>query len=272
MKFLIFVFSVLPLTTFANSNGCDVNSFYNSIPNTSGKDLKIKLSILLENTHRSISYDDVHDAYFKTDIDRDYDNDGTILDMYSEKPNGKDAYAYTPGKLQCGNTNKESSCYNREHLFPQGFFGKRRPMKTDIHHVVPSDGYVNRKRNNYPFGEVSEVEWTSTNGSKLGWMNTKDYRGRVFEPIDEFKGDIARAMLYFTTRYMNRMNKMKRTPMLNHRGEYSDWFLATLIKWHKQDPVSAHEIRRNKAACNYQRNRNPFVDHPEWVSAIWESN
>ena len=268
---LIVTIALTSLNTYSQKNNCDVNTFYRSITKESGKDLHFKLNQLLKNTHRSISYDDLHKAYMKTDLDKEYEGDRTILDMYSERPNKKDSYSYKPGKLLCGNIHKEGDCYNREHLFPQGLFNKRRPMKTDIYHVFPTDGKVNRLRDSYPFGVVSEVETETSNGSKLGYMHTKAYRGKVFEPIDEFKGDIARAMLYFAVRYKSILFKVKRTPMV-HRGEYSPWFLKLMIKWHKQDPVSQHERRRNNLACDYQHNRNPFIDNPEWVSAIWEAN
>ncbi len=252
---------------------CQIDGFYSGITETSGYELKTELSNLLARTHRSISYDDLHRAYRKTDIDRTYEADGTILDMYSENPNGVDPYNYKPGKRKCGQYSEENSCYNREHLFPQGLFHKRRPMKTDIFHVYPTDGKVNGRRSSYPFGEVQKVTWTSKNGSKLGFQVSKGYSGRVFEPLDEFKGDIARAMLYFAVRYEKQIPRFKVTPMTDgsYDQTYSTWFLKILLKWHKQDPVSEFERNRNTEACNYQRNRNPFIENPEWVSAIWET-
>jgi endonuclease I len=255
------------------SASCKMEHFYTSIPNVSGYELKTKLSNLLGRTHRKISYDDLHKAYKKIDRDQFYDADGTIMDMYSENPTGSDPYNFQPGQKKCGKATVESSCYNREHLFPQGFFGKGGPMKTDIFHVYPTDGKVNNRRNSFPFGEVAQIKWESKNGSKLGSSKTRGYTGRVFEPIDEFKGDIARAMLYFAVRYESRIPNFKSNPMIDGSREqtYSTWFINLLLKWHKQDPVGDHERFRNNAACEYQKNRNPFIDHPEWVSAIWES-
>src|SRR5690606_39825219 len=89
---------------------------------------------------------------------------------------------------QCGNYSGEGSCYNREHLIPQSVFNEGSPMKTDGHHVVPTDGYVNGQRSNHPIGKVSSASWTSTNGSKKGTSAVPGYSGTVFEPIDEFKG------------------------------------------------------------------------------------
>lgn len=256
--------------TFA---GCDQGEYYSGLSTrNSGYKFKTELSNLLARTHRSLSYDDLLHAYKKTDIDRTYDADGSIMDMYSERPNGKDPYVYRPGRRTCGQYKEENGCYNREHLFPQGLFGKVRPMKTDIFHVYPTDGYVNGRRGSYPFGEVKKAHWVSRNGSKRGDSADPAYRGTVFEPIDEFKGDIARAMLYFAVRYESRIPSFERNPMIDGSREqtYSTWFIKTLLKWHKQDPVSEHERYRNDAACNFQKNRNPFIDHPEWALSIWE--
>lgn len=262
------------LLSFSNSlfANCQMEKFYSKLPNVSGYELKTALSNLLTRTHRRLGYDQLHKAYLKTDIDRWFEADGTILDMYSENPKGTDPYNYQAGKKKCGNINGESSCYNREHLFPQGLFNKGRPMKTDIFHVFPTDGKVNNKRGSFPFGEVGKTKWVSQNGSKLGHFKGTGYNGLVFEPVDEFKGDIARAMLYFATRYESYIPRFKKTPMTDGSREqtYSTWFIKVLMRWHKQDPVSAHERFRNDAACKYQKNRNPFVDHPEWALDIWE--
>lgn len=255
----------LPVSLFGK---CSADTFYQGVHHLSGKHLSSKLSSLLARHHKMISYDGLHKAYKKTDIDRHYDNDGTILDMYSELPNNYDPYEYKPGKKVCGEYKREGDCYNREHLFPQGLFGKRKPMKSDIFHVFPTDGKVNNRRGSLPFGEVVTERWHSENGSKVGTGDNFGYQGRVFEPIDEFKGDIARAMLYFLVRYKSVIVKIKGTPMVRYKS-YSDWFLRTMIKWHKQDPVSEFEKNRNNIACNYQKNRNPFIDHPEWVDRIW---
>ncbi len=196
------------------------------------------------------------------------------MDFYSENPTGTDAYFYTHGNNNCGNYNSENDCYNREHLMPQSVYSSASPMRNDIHHVIPSDGYVNNRRGSFAFGEVSSPSWTSTNGSKVGPNTFGSYNGTVFEPIDEFKGDIARAMLYFATRYENQVASWSHAGMLNGTSNqvYQDWFLDLLISWHTNDPVNQQEIDRNNAAYNYQGNANPFINHPEWVNVIWNPN
>jgi endonuclease I/chitodextrinase len=234
----------------------------------------------MTNHSGSSSYNDLYTAYQTTDTDNlaIYENDGTVLDMYSENPSGTDPYNFTHFSDECGNYSNESDCYNREHLYPQGYFNKKYPMRADVHFVVPSDGKVNGNRSNYPFGEVTNPSWTSQNGSKRGPNTFPGYSGTVFEPIDEFKGDIARMMLYFATRYEDQVtssgwddpNATARDPRDGSTDRvYEQWFVNLLISWHNADPVSAREIARNNACFTYQNNRNPFIDHPEWVENIW---
>lgn len=243
--------------------------YYDSATGT-GYTLKSQLHSIISAGHVDKGYSALYTGYLTTDTDSYYENDGTLLDMYSENPSGLDPYNYSHSVRNCGTYNSENDCYNREHLFPQGTFNQQNPMRTDIHHVVPSDGYVNGRRSNYPFGEVSSPTFTSMNGSKVGANTTTGYSGTVFEPIDEFKGDIARCMLYFATRYETQVDSWTHD-MLNGTEDqvYSDWFITLLVDWHTNDPVNQREIDRNNAAYTYQGNRNPFIDHPEYVAQIW---
>ena len=252
------------------------NGYY-STATGSGYTLKTQLKNIITNGHVNKGYGALYDAYVKTDNDSYYEKDNTVLDMYSENPSNNDPYNYNHNTRKCGNYNSENDCYNREHIFPQGFFNKLSPMRTDIHHVVPSDGYVNGKRSNYPFGEVSSPSWTSDNESKLGPNTFSGYSGIVFEPIDEFKGDIARMLLYFAVRYEDDVTSSSWDPHtatnnpLNGTNDqvYETWYLKLLHKWHTDDPVSQREIVRNNEAYSFQGNRNPFIDNPNYVNDIW---
>lgn len=155
---------------------------------------------------------------------------------------------------------------------PQSVYSENYPMRSDVHQVIPSDGYVNNRRGSFAFGEVSSPTWTSNNGSKVGPNTFGSYSGTVFEPIDEFKGDIARALLYFAVRYETQVASWSHA-MLNGTSDqvYEDWFVDLLLDWHANDPVVQAEIDRNNAAYNFQGNANPFVDHPEFVTMIWSS-
>ena len=146
-------------------------------------------------------------------------------------------------------------------------------MRGDIHFVRPTDGKVNGMRSNYPFGAVNSPSFTSKNGTKVGPSSSPGYGGTVAEPIDEFKGDIARMVFYFVTRYESRLSSFSTGNMLGgspYPGLQA-WEKDVLLAWSIQDPVSPTEIERNNASHVFQKNRNPFIDHPEWVQLIWGS-
>jgi endonuclease I len=255
----------------------DLSAYYDNAEGLTGYALKTALYNII-NGHSTQSYGDLWTFYNAHELDSYYENDGSILDIYSESPNSTDSYTFSSGSDQCGNYSGESDCYNREHSFPRSWFGGDiDPMNTDVHHIFATDGYVNSKRSSYPYGEVSSATYTSNNGSKLGsGSSSLGYTGTVFEPIDEFKGDLARAYFYMATRYENDIdgwdsNSTYADAVLDGSSAqvYEDWFLAMLKTWHNQDPVSQKEIDRNEAGYSHQGNRNPFVDYPNFVSEIW---
>lgn len=156
-------------------------------------------------------------------------------------------------------------------------------MKNDPNFVIPTDGKVNGVRDNFPFGRVNTASYTSQNGSKLG-SNVNSgysagYTSTVFEPIDEFKGDIARCILYFATRYEDFLDEFYAGATVQSKDmfdgsngkSFSNTFLNILLTWHLNDPVSTKEINRNNAVFNFQNNRNPYIDHPEYVCRIWST-
>jgi hypothetical protein len=106
-----------------------------------------------------------------------------------------------------------------------------------------------------------------SNGSKLGQCNYPGCSGVVFEPIDAYKGDFARSYFYMLTRYLPQLNSWT-SPMMQN-GEFSPWAETMLLEWHLDDPVSEKETNRNNAVFNLQGNRNPYIDQPQWVQAIW---
>lgn len=250
-------------------------TYYNTAIGT-GYTLKTQLHNIIDD-HNAQSYGELYDCYVNSDRDYFYENDGTVLDIYSENPAGTDPYtfSYTANGDRCGNYSVEGDCYNREHLLPQSVFSERAPMKSDAHHVIPTDGKVNGERGNWPFGKVGSVSYTSQNGTKRGSNLNSGYSagfsGTVFEPIDEFKGDVARSILYMAVRYEDVIANWNEWEMLDGTGNhvFTDWALNTLLTWHAQDPVSDREVTRNNAVYTFQRNRNPFIDHPEYAALIW---
>lgn len=268
MRKLFFVlFAILSVKAFAQIP----SNYYNSAIGLSGYTLKSQLKSIITNGHANQGYDALYYGYQTTDRDYYYENDGSVLDIYSENPDGTDAYNYQHNSSdQCGQYNSENDCYNREHVVPQSVFNEQSPMVADIHTVIPTDGYVNNRRSNYPYGEVNNPSWTSLNGSKLGNNSTTGYSGTVFEPIDEFKGDVARMLFYFATRYETQVDSWS-FDMFNGTEDkvFTDWALNMLLEWHQNDPVNQREIDRNNAAYDYQGNANPFISHPEWVALIW---
>ncbi|MBI9069846.1 MAG: endonuclease [Salinivirgaceae bacterium] len=271
LKVFITLIFTLSITIISFSQLKDIpTGYYNNAEGQSGYTLKTALHTIIKTGHTDRGYGALYNAYEVGDTDPE---DGKVWDMYSENPDGTDPYNYTHFSNQCGNYSSEGDCYNREHLFPQGIFGSASPMKADYHHVVPSDGKVNGNRGNYAFGETNNPSWTSLNGSKVGSCSYPGYSGTIFEPIDEFKGDIARCMLYFATRYEDKVAGWSHT-MLNGTSNqvYADWFIEMLVQWHLNDPISNKDIMRNEAGYDHQGNRNPFIDHPEYVSLIWGGN
>lgn len=245
--------------------------YYDSAAGLTLAPLKTALKNIIKQGHVDHGYGGLWTGYATTDRDYFYENDGKILDIYSENPNGPDPYTYTLGTNQCGQYSSEGDCYNREHIVPQSLFHENSPMVADIHFIRPTDGKVNGMRSNYPFGKVATASYTSDNGSKLGNSASAGYGGTVFEPIDAFKGDVARMIFYFVTRYEAELSSFNTGNMLGGSAfpGLQSWELNQLLVWHAADPVSAEEVARNNASYTYQGNRNPFIDNPAYANQIW---
>jgi len=277
MRKVKIIFSLLILTI--NLAGQIPAGYYNTATGLSGAQLKTALHKIIRG-HTVKSYGYLWTAFYMTD---DKPN-GTVWDMYSDipngTPNGAPPYVFYFGTNQCANTpGYEGACYNREHSFPKSWMGSVEgdTTYTDMFHLIPADSHVNTMRSNNPYGKVGTATWTSQNGSKLGNCVTPGYTGTVFEPRDEYKGDVARNYFYMATRYENRIASWEN---LTTDGDaildgtsypcFEPWYVTMLLEWNAADPVSQKEIDRNNEIYNtYQHNRNPFIDHPEYAVAIW---
>lgn len=270
------LFTLLMSFVFTSTFAQIPTGYYDGTTGLSGAALKTKLKDIISAGHVDHGYGGLWIGYQTTDRDNiagipGYENDGTILDMYSENPTGTDPYNYIYDTNQCGTYGVEGDCYNREHIVPQSLFNSTAPMVSDIHFIRPTDGKVNGMRSNYPFGIVGNSTFTSQNGSKVGNSVSPGYSGIVFEPIDAFKGDIARMIFYFITRYESQLSSFSTGDILGGSAfpGLQTWELNQLLAWNAADPVSATEIARNNASYTYQGNRNPYIDHPEYVNEIW---
>lgn len=145
---------------------------------------------------------------------------------------------------------------NTEHLWPQSKFSKFHPrdtQKTDLHHLMPTESRINSIRGNHPFGEVEESDRQTCQGTRLGRVKNGGGRGDYFMPPENVRGDVARALFYFSTRYQMDIDPVQE---------------RFLRKWHREDPVSEQERVRHEKVFEVQMNRNPYIDFPELVDLI----
>ena len=235
-------------------------TYYQNADGEKGSALKTAMWAIIKDP-QTVGYSGLWNAYRTTDK-RD---DGKVWDMYSSITN----YDFDD---HGSSFPYEGSGYNREHSFPRSWFGGEvEPMNSDVMHIVPTDGYVNNRRNNYPFGETTNPTYTSDGGfSKLGPSSISGYSGTVFEPNDEYKGDFARIYFYMVTCYEDRISSWD-SDMLsgNKYPAFTTWALDMLLRWAEEDPVSQKEIDRNNAVYKWQGNRNPYVDYPGLEQYVW---
>lgn len=272
-RYLTYIFLLL-IPLFLRAQAPD--GYYEGTEGLSGFALKTTLKDILGRHVISWHYGDLPAFFQLTDRDLYYEADSTILDIYSENPEGIDPYnyIYEDSSQLISGASEEGLGWNREHLFSQSFFYSNYPMYSDLHFIIPTDARVNQRRSNLPFGAVAVPNFTSLNGSKVGPNVTPGYTLSVFEPIDAFKGDVARMLLYAAVRYEDLLPLFQSTNSRNPfegRREVAvrSWLLPLLQQWHNQDPVSQKETERNHTIFQIQGNRNPFIDHPEWVALIW---
>ena len=240
-QFSLLSLLVLVVQLFAQGpNGSGI--YYRNANGQKGKSLKTALFQIIS-THKDIGYKGLYACYEKTDKRAD----GKVWDMYSTTTN----YLFSDNN---GSYKKEGDMYNREHSLPQSWFKEASPMKADIVHVVPTDGYVNNRRSSLPFGETNKPTYSSNKGfSKVGPSSVEGYAGTVFEPNDEYKGDFARIYFYMATCYEDRIASWKSngtaSTVLDGTSypAYKKWYINMLLRWAKEDPVSQKEIDRNNA-------------------------
>ena len=239
--------------------------YYSSCEGKGGATLLTALNAKI-GPHTTVSYKNLYTVYKQSDVDAQ----GKIWDMYSTK-------RWSVSDPKCGNYSYVGDCYNREHSFPKSWFDDATPMYSDAYHIYPTDGKVNGQRSNFPYGECANGITLPSHGGvdalgKLGKSTFPGYTGTVFEPVDDYKGDFARTYFYMAACYNDKIATWHSDMLASNRYPvFSSWALDLLLKWHRMDPVSDKEIKRNEAVSSFQKNRNPFIDHPEMVEYIWGS-
>ncbi|MEW2437155.1 endonuclease [Streptomyces caniferus] len=228
------------------------DTYYKDALGKTGQALKDSLHKIISTTQTGkLTYDQVWDAL--KDTDQDPANSANVILLYSGRSQSKEAHGGNPDD------------WNREHVWAKshGDFGTDTGPGTDIHHLRPADVSVNSARGDKDFDnggtEVSEAPGNRTDDDS-------------FEPRDAVKGDVARMILYMAVRYDggDGFADLEPNDKVGNGTQPYIGRLSVLKQWSKQDPPDSFEKHRNQVIFDkYQHNRNPFIDHPEWVDAIW---
>ena len=194
--------------------------------------------------------------------------------MYSsiDKVNGQIIGVYTGYTITSNNrTDAFNKGINTEHVWPQGLFDKNEPMRGDIHHIFPTRIEANSARSNYPFDEIPDNQtdkwfYLSNESNGIPSSNIDLYseldNGRAFEPREDFKGNVARAIFYFWSVYQNRA-------VVKDDVSFFNGMKDVLYDWHKHDPVDEMEWNRSLGAEQVQGNKNPFVHDSTLVDRVY---
>ncbi|WP_241139369.1 endonuclease I family protein [Bacillus mycoides] len=238
------------------------SNYYQNVNNQSGEELKRVLHEIIKKQD-VLSYEQAKHALKETD--EDLNNPNNILLFYAGRSQSKQSFG---GK---------DDLWNREHVWAKshGGFDTENGPATDLHHLRPEDATVNRDRDDLDF-DLDNGHVNNPNAKCSGTEHTEApdtcYDDDSWEPRDDIKGDVARIMFYMAVRYEGESGE-RDLELVDRTGtkEPNHGKLSTLLKWHEQDPVDEFERRRNNIIYEkYQHNRNPFIDHPEYVGRIWD--
>lgn len=237
--------------------------YYDDAVGKTGANLKSSLNGIISG-HTTYPYTssntDVWDIL--KEADKDPNNASNVIGIYSGFSMDADA-EYASG-----------SGWSREHVWAKsrGDFGTSQGPGTDCHHIVAEDISTNSARNNRNF-DYGDSFYTDASGTYSGATLSKTSSDWIWEPRDSKKGDVARMIFYMATRYegVGGEPDLELTETLLSSSDMSPVHgkLSVLLEWHLNDPVSSEEQARNEVIYSYQNNRNPFIDHPEYVCEIW---
>jgi endonuclease I len=229
--------------------GQPATGYYEGTDGLEGEELKAALNGIISG---HIVYSYFNSKYVLEQSDADPNNPDNVIMVYTGRSHPNDDYGTGGDQL------------NREHVWAKshGSFDDLQPMHGDVHNLKPADASVNSDKSNkdYDWGGQQHPEAT-------GCKFTDD----TWEPRDEVKGDIARIIFYMSTRYEGENGELDfevvdaiNTSPLPEHGK-----LSTLLEWNLQDPPDDFEMNRNNVIERFQKNRNPFIDHPQWAGIIW---
>lgn len=226
--------SILFVTVFLTGNllAQIPEGYYDGTEGQVGTELETTLRNIINNGFDGVSYGDCR--YILDDSDADPNNPGNVILVYLGTS--------VSGEWDAGNT------WNREHVWPQSLLGVSASNSTtnaasDLHNLKPANPSENSSRGNDFYDNVATAD--------------------SYVPRDEVKGDLARILFYMITMYDN-LELVNELPDTYEMAKFD-----VLLEWHEQDPVDDFELNRNEVIYSHQFNRNPFIDHPEFVSAIW---
>ena len=224
--------------------------YYDAAQGKTGEALKTALHNIIKG-HKEYSYKALWNILSATD--EDPKNHNNVILIYTGISRAKSDHGGNIGQ------------WNREHVWAKshGGFGTNPPAGTDAHHIRPADVKVNSLRGHLDFD----------NGGTLVPGTDSCYSDdNSFEPRDAVKGDVARMIFYMATRYEGD-NGEPDLEVVDHVNTYPNpemGKLSTLLQWNAQDPPDNFERHRNNVIySDYQRNRNPYIDHPEYIQKIW---
>lgn len=217
-------------------------SYYTNTENLSEQTLKDTLQAITGRGYVSLGYNGGRDKMFMNVDNKKLNGQGAATNTIECVYTGRNAVGYT-SRSNC----QSAFSFNTEHTYPQGYFNSAEPMQSDLFHLYPTDDNANNVRSSFRFGVVTGTPTWTDGGSKFG--------GVFFEPRDQHKGEVARAMFYFVVRYQNYQGFL--TTQEN-----------TLRTWMKAFPPNTIEIKREADIFFYQKNHNPFIVYPQFIDRI----
>lgn len=267
-----------------------LTTYYAAADGKADDALRLALQDIIDN-HIVVSYSSLGTLMQYSDTE---DADGkNVIDIYT------DCTFTVNGPVTWISSGNVGDGMNREHTVPQSWFNKQSPMVSDAFHIYPTDCKTNNNRSSYLYGEFegAGTSYSSNKCSESGKLSTgtsnsiapytyngqtyaptATWSGKVYEPDDEYKGDLARGYFYMATRYADVCANWSGGAFGNDNNGLATYTAELMLKWHRMDPVSEKELLRNEViygnktynkSDKMQKNRNPFIDYPELVEYIW---